>query len=100
MTRERKGLVREQTKLINRLKAMFACLGIRDFKPHLKKAPERLDELLTPEGNPIPANTLAEIRRAMDRLVLVRPHQKVSALNYSKVEYLANSLIFPTLWRT
>ena len=39
VTRERKGLVREQTKLINRLKAMFACLGIRDFKPHLKKAP-------------------------------------------------------------
>ena len=40
VTRERKGLVREQTKLINRLKAVFACLGIRDFKPHLKKAPE------------------------------------------------------------
>ena len=34
VTRERKGLVREQTKLINRLKAMFACLGLRDFKPH------------------------------------------------------------------
>ena len=34
-TRERKGLVHEQTKLINRLKAMFASLGIRDFNPHL-----------------------------------------------------------------
>ena len=55
---------------------MFACLGIRDFKPHLKKAPERLDGLLTPEGDPIPANTLAEIRRAMDRLVLVRAQIK------------------------
>ena len=76
VTRERKGLVREQTKLINRLKAMFACLGIRDFKPHLKRAPERLDGLLTPEGDPIPANTLAEIRRAMDRLVLVRAQIK------------------------
>ena len=70
VTRERKGLVREQTKLINRLKAMFACHGIRDFKPHLKKAPERLEGLLTPEGDLIPANTLAEFRRAMDRLVL------------------------------
>ena len=29
-----------------------------------------------------------------------RPYQKVSALNYSKVEHLANLLIFPTLWRT
>ena len=36
VTRERKGVVREQTKLINRLKAMFACLGIQDFKPYLK----------------------------------------------------------------
>ena len=76
VSRERKGLVRGQTKLINRLKAMFACLGIRDFKPHLKKAPERLDRLLTPEGDPVPANTLAEIRRAMDRLVLVRAQNK------------------------
>ena len=76
VTRERKGPVREQTKLINRLKAMFACLGIRDFKPHLKRAPERLDGLLTPEGDPIPANTFAEIRRAMDRLVLVRAQIK------------------------
>ena len=76
VTRERKGLVREQTKLINRLKAMFACLGIRDFKPHLKKAPGRLDGLLTPEGDPIPPNTLAEIRRAMERLVLVRAQIK------------------------
>ena len=76
VTRERKGLVRKQTKLINRPKAMFACLGIRDFKPHLKKAPERLDVLLMSEGDPIPANTLAEIRRAMERQVLVRTQIK------------------------
>ena len=76
VTRERKGLVREQTKLINRLKAMFSCLGIRDFNPHLKKAPECLDGLLTPEGDLIPPNTLAEIRRAMVRLVLVRAQIK------------------------
>ena len=58
VTRERKGLVREQTKLIKRLKAMFACLGIGDFKPHLRKAPERLDGILTPEGDPIPRTPL------------------------------------------
>ena len=87
VTRERKGLVREQTKLINRLKAMFACLGIRDFKPHLKKAPERLDGLLTPEGDPIPANTLAEIRRAMDRLVLVR--EQIKEIEDTRAEKIA-----------
>ena len=30
----------------------------------------------------------------------VGPHQKVSALNYFKVEHLANLLMSPTLWRT
>ena len=30
----------------------------------------------------------------------IRPHQKVSALNYSKVEHLSNLLTFRTLWRT
>ena len=72
MHRERKGLIGEETKLINKLKALFACLGISSFKPHLKRAPKRLEGLLTPEGGPIPPNTLAEIRRAMDRLAFVR----------------------------
>ena len=72
MHRERKGLIGEQTKLINKLKALFACLGIRGFKPHLKRAPNHLEGLRTPEGRPILPNTLAEIQRAMDRLAFVR----------------------------
>ena len=70
--RERKRLVGEQTKLINRLKSVFACLGIRGFNPKLKKACERLEALRTPEGGPIPQGTLAELKRAMARLALVR----------------------------
>ena len=58
-----------------------------DFKPHLKKAPERLDGLLTPEGDPIPANTLAEIRRAMDRLVLVR--EQIKEIEDTRAEKIA-----------
>ena len=72
MHRERKALISEQTKLVNKLKSVFAWLGIRGFKPHLKRAPQHLEGLLTPEGKPIPPNTLAEIRRAMDRLAVVR----------------------------
>ena len=70
--RERKRLVGEQTKLINKLKSVFACLGIRGFNPKLKKACERLEALRTPEGGPIPQGTLAELKRAMARLALVR----------------------------
>jgi len=40
-------------------------LGIRGFNVKLRKAPEQLATLLTPEGQPIPTNTLAELRREM-----------------------------------
>src|SRR5260370_17149119 len=43
----------------NRMKAALIRLGIRGFNPKLKKAAERLDGLRTPEGEPIPPNTLA-----------------------------------------
>jgi transposase len=47
-------------------------LGIRGFNPKLKKAAERLEGLLTPEGESIPPNTVAELRRDLERRRLVR----------------------------
>ena len=67
-TRERENLVGERTRIINRMKACLVRLGIRNFKPTLSKAPERLNQLCTPEGDPLPPNTLAELRRDMARL--------------------------------
>ena len=69
--RERESLVGEQTRIVNRMKAALIRLGIRGFNPKLKKAAERLDGLRTPEGEPIPPNTLAELRRDMVRRRLV-----------------------------
>src|SRR5262245_17787070 len=60
--RERETLVGQQTTIVNRVKATLARLGIRSFNPKLKKAPERLEHLRTPEGEPIPPNTLAELQ--------------------------------------
>ena len=57
--RERESLVGEQSRIVNRMKATLTRLGIRGFNPKLKKAAERLDGLRTPEGEPIPPNTLA-----------------------------------------
>jgi transposase len=54
------------------MKSTLARLGIRGFKPHLRKAPERLAALRTPEGSAIPPNTLDELRRDMARLAVVR----------------------------
>lgn len=70
--RERENLIGERTRIINRMKAAMVRLGIRGFKPELRRAPQKLDGLRTPEDLPIPTNTLAEIRRDMTRLAMVR----------------------------
>jgi transposase len=69
--RERESLVGEQTRIVNRMKAALVRLGIRGFNPKLKKAAGRLEDLRTPEGEPIPPNTLAELRRDMERRQLI-----------------------------
>jgi transposase len=85
-SRERENLVGECTRIINRMKAALARLGIRGFKPQLKKAPQRLDALRMPEGEPIPPNTLAELRRDMDRLALIR--EQIAAIEQARLECL------------
>ena len=70
--RERENLVGERTRIINRMKAALIRLGIRGFKPELRRAPKKLDGLQTPEGLPIPPNSLDEIRRDLARLAMVR----------------------------
>ena len=70
-SRERESLVGEQSRIVNRMKAALIRLGIRGFNPKLKRAAGRLDSLRTPEGEPIPPNTLAELRRDMERRRLI-----------------------------
>src|SRR5215212_8073170 len=69
--RERESLVGERTRIVNRIKANLARLGIRGFKPTVRDAAERLDTLRTPEGAALPPNTSAELRRDMARLHFV-----------------------------
>ena len=70
-SRERESLVGEQSRIVNRMKAALVRLGIRGFNPKLKRAAGRLDDLRTPEGEPVPPNTLAELRRDMERRRLI-----------------------------
>lgn len=70
--RERQILVEERTSIINRIKGTLARLGIRDFSPTQRKAAERLCGLRTPDDEPVPTNTLAELRRGLERLRLVK----------------------------
>src|SRR4029079_16028373 len=67
-SRERECLVGERTRIVNRIKATLARLGIRNFKPPRRKAAKRLATVHPPEGMPLPPNTLAELQRDMARL--------------------------------
>jgi transposase len=87
--REHEGLVGERTALINQLKSVFARLGIRGFKPTLRKAPERLAALRTPEGEPIPPNSQDELLRTMARLRLIK--EQIKQLEATRLARLAEA---------
>jgi transposase len=84
--RERDTLVGEHTSIINRIKGTLARLGIRNLNPKLKKAPERLEQVRTPEGEPIPPNTFAELRRDLARKQLVA--EQIRQIEKARLEQL------------
>jgi len=81
--RERENLVGERTRIINRMRAALIRLGIRGFKPELRRAAKKLDGLRTPEGLLIPPNTLDEIRRDLARLAIVR--EQIDAIEQARL---------------
>jgi len=86
-TRERESLVGERTRIVNRIKAALARLGVRGFKPTLRKALEHLDALRTPEGAALPPNTRAELHRDMARLRFVTEQiQQIEAARSERLE--------------
>src|SRR6202040_3920549 len=95
--REHESLVGEQSRIVNRMKATLIRLGIRGFNPKLKKAAERLDGLRPPEGEPIPPNTLAELRRDMARRRLVS--DQIRQIEDARLERLKQAPVMdPTQW--
>jgi transposase len=85
-SRERENLVGERTRIINRMKSALVRLGIRGFKPELRRAPQRLESLRTPEDRPIPPSTLDEFRRDLARLALVR--NQIETIERDRLEHL------------
>jgi transposase len=85
-SRERESLTGERTRIINRIKSALARLGIRGFKPELRKAPQLVDALRTPENIPIPPNTLAELRRDLARLAILR--EQIKDIEQARLQHL------------
>ena len=89
--REREGLVKDRTRLVNRIKATLARFGIRNFKPTLRKAEERLTTLRTAEGMLLPPLTLQEVHRDLARLRLVR--EQIKAIKAARVRRLKQAAV-------
>jgi transposase len=84
--RERESLVKECTRIVNRVKANLARLGIRGFRPTLARASEQLKTLRTPEVAVVPQNTLAELQRDMAHLRFVK--QQIKEIEAARAERL------------
>jgi transposase len=87
--RERESLTGERTRIINRMKSALARLGIRGFKPELRKAPQLVEALRTPENIPIPPNTLAELRRDLARLAIL--HEQIKDIEQARLQHLEDA---------
>jgi transposase len=84
--RERGGLVTEQTRIVNQIKATLTRFGIRTFRPKLRKAEEQLKDLRTAEGLALPENTRAELYRHLARLRMAR--EQIRAIEKERLQKL------------
>jgi len=85
-SREHKSLVNDQTRLVNRMKSTLVMLGITNFNIKLVKARQKLAGLRTPNGEPIPPNTLAGLYRGLERLALIR--KQIKAIEQAREQRL------------
>jgi transposase len=69
--RERKVLVAERVEHGNRIKGLLFAQGIGDYEPLRRNRRERLEELRTGDGRPLPPLLKAQISRELDRLDLL-----------------------------
>jgi transposase len=88
-SRERESLVGEQTRIVNRVKAVLALFGIGGFNPRLRKAAQKLETLRTVEATPLPENIHAELRRDLERLRLV--HDQIRTIESERLRRLAQA---------
>jgi transposase len=69
-------LVRERTRITNRIKSLLIRFGVRGFKAGLRNAAAKLAALCLPEGGTLGPNARGEVERELARLVLVQSQIK------------------------
>ena len=71
LCRERKVLIAERVKHVNRVKGLLFSQGISGYEPLRRDRRQRLDELTTGDGRRLPVHLKTQIRRELDRLELL-----------------------------
>ena len=69
--RERKVLIGERVKHVNRIKGLLFSQGVSGYEPLRRDRRQRLDELTTGDGRPLPTHLKNQISRELDRLELL-----------------------------
>jgi transposase len=69
--RERKVLIAERVRHVNRVKGLLFSQGISGYEPLRRDRRERLDTLQTGDGRLLPDHLKAQVRRELDRLELL-----------------------------
>jgi transposase len=71
LCRERRTLVGERVRHVNRIKGLLFAQGVFGYEPLRKGRRERLEDLRTSDGRPLPVHLKAQITREVDRLELL-----------------------------
>jgi transposase len=80
LCRELKTLIGERIRHVNRLKGVLFAQGITGYEPRRPDRRERLEELKTGDGRPLPEHLKAMVRRELDVLeLLTRQIEEVKA---------------------
>jgi transposase len=93
ISRERETLTAERVQHVNRIKGLLFAQGIGDYEPLHRNRRERLEELITGDGRPLPDCLKAQIRRELDRLELLI--EQVKAVEAERDAWLARAQASP-----
>src|SRR4051794_32845719 len=93
ISRERETLTAERVRHVNRIKGLLFAQGIGDYEPLHRNRRERLEELITGDGRPLPECLKAQIRRELDRLELLI--EQVKAVEAERDAVLARAQASP-----
>ena len=93
ISREREVLTAERIQHVNRIKGLLFAQGIGNYEPLHRNRRERLEELITGDGRPLPEGLKAQISRELDRLELLI--EQIKAVEAERDAVLAQAQASP-----